>query len=479
MVFRFPRRYALSVLLLVLHCAPISSAIADTAEEPFLPRFVPCFEKGLPGGGMGILVIGHEFRGGDVCEPVTVTLTWRNYYDNRDGYTHYDLRLSNRFSGEFWYRTDREEFAIVADPAHWVGYDKLLSFNAFGQDCARQEEGMCVDLRKFDSDQVHAQRTGGVYLGSLTYGYPEVTRSGEKVPVTFFASTPVFEFRNTRHYWRPDDGLVKINNPALVKFDYKALVKAATKDGVYTTKVLYDLNNDVDDIPSFHKGELEIKLDFDKICNGDNRSDMGQCEQINKLLSDLKWTLELRNLYRDLLPDSPDQATLESRVLERLRLNHPEMSKEDSDWLLENSGVTDPTTLEIFVPDLCDRCAAKPLCSWQSEAIRVHEKTHVAYLLANPAKRDRLNTESGSAPAKQLGLDQAEITSEMEYRAYNEQAKYLYELIEQQLNNTTGCPFSAEFYDTLNQLGNAIDQTIGLAGPQPKPQPDSLFPWPK
>jgi hypothetical protein len=464
--------YRLLLLLILIICG-VSPWPAF--GESVLPQLVPCFEKSMPGISTLpasvpiILAIGHEFRNGDECEPVTVTLTWENYYDRQDGYTHYDLRLADKFSGELWYRTDREEFALVADPAHWAGYDKILAFDGFGQECARFDEyGTCVDLRKFDRGQVHPQKTGGVFLGSLTYGYPEVTRNGEKIPITFFASTPVFEFRNAFHYWVPDDGLVRINNAALVSFNFKALVKAASEDGIYTARVQYDQNNDLDYTPSYHKGELVIKLDFDKICNGDDNSGMGECDQIRKLVSDLKWALELRDIYRDVLPDASNQSELEARVLERLRLNHPDMTDEDSAWLLKNSGQTDPKTLEITVPDLCNRCTAKPLCSWQTEAIRIHEKTHVAYLVANPQDRKTLITESGTAvDANKVDRDKARITSQMEYRAYNERAKYLLELIEQQINSTAGCPFSLEFYDEIEKLTKAIDLDVTFTAPPP------------
>jgi hypothetical protein len=57
----------------------------------------------------------------------------------------------------------------------------------------------------------------------------------------------------------------------------------------------------------------------------------------------------------------------------------------------------------------------------------------------------------------------------MGYRAYNERAKYLLELIEQQVNSTTGCPFSLEFYDEIKKLTKAIDLDVTFTAPQRPP----------
>ena len=346
------------VLLFVVVLSPWGSVRADnTAWTPFTPCFTQELTpvKMLPSTMPIIMVLGHQFRKGDKCVPVTVTYTWTNHYDLKDGYSYYNLRYSQKFSGELWYRTDREEFTITANPAHWAGYDKIRGFDGAGQRCVRFDEaGLCEELRKYERGQAYAKTTGGVYLGSLTYGYPEVVTNGETVPVTFFAQSTLFEFRNTKYTWRPDGGTIEINNPALIHFDYKKLVEAAADEKVYTISVPYKNDNDTGDIPSPNAGELTIKLDFDLACDGSNDTGMSKCEQIEGLLSELKWALELRDIYRDVWPLAPDSNTLLALVMVQIRMNHRYMTDDDANFIQKNFGATNPVDLSISVPDLCN-----------------------------------------------------------------------------------------------------------------------------
>jgi len=415
----------------------------------------------LPAGVPIIQVIGHEFRNSDKCVPFFVTFTWENHYDRGDGYTHYSLRFVHTFPGELWYRTDKEEFTLVADPAHWEGLNKIRKFDGFGQVCARiDENGACVDLRKFDRDQVRAKKTSGVYLGALSYAYPSVTTRGEAVPIAFHAMSPEFGFRNTRHEWRPGGGLVEINNTALVSFDYRAIVKEASKQGTYITTVKYNQDNDVQDVPSGNKGELVIKLDFDQRCNGNNQSEMSPCQQVAELLTDLKSALELRDIYMEVAPDAKDEFHIDELIIEKLRLRNPHMDSKKEAWLLNNAGGTNPRTGEINVPDYCDECAAHPLCSWQGDMIKAHENTHKEYLQKNSDARLLLtDTEyqmSNYPDVNELGRAKAEVIADMESVAYNERAKYIRNLINEQLNQSPGCTFDPQFYSDFDALINKI-----------------------
>ncbi len=468
------RSYSLLAVLMMVVCS-FSPRPAD--GESILPGFVPCFERDLPTMKMlpsnipMIMVAGHKFRMADKCEPVTITFTWTNYYDEKDGYAFYNLKYSHKFSGEVWYRTDRAEFTIVGNPANWVGYDKILSFDGAGQYCAKQDgTGQCEDLRKFEHGQVMALKTGGVYLGSLTYAYPEVVTNGETVPVTFFAQSPLFEFRNQQGKWLPGDGTIEINNPALIHFDYQTLVKAASDEKAYTVTVPYKYDNDTGDMPSYDTGRLVIKLDFDKVCNGDDETGMSKCEQIQALLPELRWAIELRDDYRDLLPDASDMDELENLVNARIRLTHPYMTQDESDALDKVFGKTYTRSLKTEVPDLCSDCTARPLCEWRTQAIAVHEETNRKYLELNKRDRDMLNIEPGYIQnATAVGREQARILSVMEYRAYNERAKFLLNLIAQQMDKAPDCSFSKEFQSELESLSEQVDMKVTLQAPSPPP----------
>lgn len=457
------RTLATLALIFVFYLLPGQSAMAQ-----FTPQLEPCFAKtmpqlkSLPAGTPIIQSIGHIFRNSDKCAPFFVTFTWENHYDQGDGYSHYSLNFVYTFRGELWYRTDKEEFTLAGDPAHWQGINKIGKFDGYGQSCVRlDEKGACTELHRFDRGQVRPLKTGGDYLGALTYGFPAVTTQGVLVPIDLHALSPSFEFRNSWHEWHPNGGLIEINNPALVSFDFRALTKAAKEWESYSTTINYNQDNDTEDMPSGHKGRLVIKLDFDQFCEGENNKDMEPCKQTETLLDDLKLALELRDLYPAVLPDATSEFDIDKLVLDQLRLSHPSLSSKDEAWMLNNAGGTNPKTLDISIPDYCDKCSAQPLCKWRGDVMEVHENTHVQYLLQNPADRQTLIAEHATDTVKH-SLDKAKITSDMEYRAYNERAKAILELIKQQLNQSTGCTFNPQFYPDLDALKSRIDYNVTI-----------------
>ena len=448
-------------LLVIIFLMP---GFSNTAQAGF--KLEPCFAKNiphlsaLPGDIPIIQVSGHVFRKKDKCAPFFVTFTWENHYDRGDGHSHYSLEYVQTFPGEFWYRTDKEEFTLTGNPEQWQGLSRVRKFNGYGQSCVRlDEKGGCDELRKYDRGQVRAKKTPNEFLSSLSYGYPAVTTQGQEVPITFSALSPLFEFRNNRHKWLAGGGHIEINNPALISFNFRELIKAATEAETYTTTVNYNQNNDTEDVPSGHKGKLTIKLDFDQVCDGDNQKDMDPCQQLEALLDDLKFSLEVRDLYPAVLQDATDDSNLDDLVLDQLRSSHPYMSSDEQSNMLDNAGTTNPKTLKIFVPDYCHNCAARPLCKLRGESMLEHEQTHVDYLLDNPMDRQILNTDPATVTdTVQHGRDRARIASKMEYLSYNNQAKYILARIKDQLNQTNGCTLQPRFYSDLDELSNRINK---------------------
>jgi len=72
------------------------------------------------------------------------------------------------------------------------------------------------------------------------------------------------------------------------------------------------------------------------------------------------------------------------------------------------------------------------------------------------------------ANVNNLGPEQARIEAQMEYRAYNERAKFLLNLLSDQLAENPDCPFwTGGFGEDLNALSDRIDKTVTLQAPQP------------
>ncbi|WP_126455716.1 hypothetical protein [Sulfuriflexus mobilis] len=432
------------------------------AEANVFPQLQPCLAKklpqlqSLPGNTYIIQVMGHQFRKDDECVPFYVTFTWENHYDRDDGYSQYSLQFVQTFAGELWYSSDKEEFTLVANPVHWKGASKIRKFDGYGQVCLRFDENdKCLELHKFDRGYVRAIKTLEEYLASLSYAYPEITTHGQSIPITLYASSPEFEFKDARRKWTPNDGHFEINNPALISFDFPELINAAASKGTYTTTIQYNRNNELGDA-SYDKGKLLIRLDFDPACKGINNSDMEPCQQVASLLDDLQFALQLRELYPEVVEiaiqnnENISDQNIDEKVVARLRELNPYITDADAKSMLNTSGGTNPVSLEIKVPDYCNKCSAKPLCKWLHDVIQAHEEANKAYLEEYPGKRDILND------ANKPDIDKAKIIADMEYNSYNDRAIFLKNLIYKQLNQNTDCTFGADFYSKFQSLIHQI-----------------------
>lgn len=456
--FTLTRKLTGIPLLLLGSLLFITSVGADV-----FPKMQPCQAKkipqiqSLPGNMPIIQVMGHLFRKDDACVPFYVTFTWENHYDRDDGYSHYSLKFVQTFPGEFWYSTDKQEFTLVGNPVQWKGTSKVKKFEGSGQVCVRFDENdQCLDLHRFDRDYLRAKKTPDEFMASLSYAYPEIITHGQTVPITLFAGSPAFEFKDAKRKWTPNDGHFDINNPALISFDFPELIKAAANKGTYTATIGYNRNNDIETASSHDRGKLMIKLDFDPECKGYNNRDMDPCQQIARLLDYLQEALRLRELYPEVVDNAirtnqeiTDQ-NIDKKVVEALRDIDPYLTDAEVDELLNTSGGTNPVSLDITVPDYCDKCAAKPLCKWNRDAVRAHEEANKAFLEANPGKRDILNDNN------KPGLDKAIIIAEIEYNAYNDRAIFLKDLLYKQTDAHHDCTFGAEFFSKFQSLIHQI-----------------------
>ena len=433
-----------------------------SVEANVFPQLEPCLAKNmpqvrmLPAGTHIIQVMGHNFRNDDQCVPFYVTFTWENHYARDDGYSQYSIKFKQTFTGEFWYSSDKEEFTLVGNPGQWKGLSKVRAFDGYGQVCTDYDENdKCVKGHKFDGGSVRALKSPDVYLASFAYAYPAITVHGTSVPVTLHAGSPLFEFRDATNFWKPNDGLFEISDPALISFDFAELVKAANNKGAYTVRISYNRNNLLDD-ESYDSGKLVARFDFDPECNGIDNSDMEPCQQVALLLDDLEFALNLRALYPDTVEWAKQKnidvskKELDQEVIKRLPEIDPYITQQEMDQLLKSAGGTRVDNLEITVPDGCNKCSARPLCQWRTDAIKAHEAAVKAYLESNPAVRNKLR--DPNLPR----MEDWELTAEVEYNAYNDRAIFLKNLIYQQIADNPGCDFSGEFQSRFDSLINQI-----------------------
>jgi len=212
-------------------------------------------------------IIGHEFRKADMCVPIEIRMKWDEHYKAGE-HSFYDVKADEVYPGEFWYRVDREEFAIVANGMAFSGNDRMVSFSASGEACHHGEKGVCDSWTPFGADDVKPHVILGSKTGSFQYGYPTVVTADEEIPHGVAISPPHFEFfRSKDSYSRPP--MVDIDNIALLDaspLDYKEITKAAAKRLPYSKSISWDRNENIEDAPTDHRGTLTMQISFSPVC---------------------------------------------------------------------------------------------------------------------------------------------------------------------------------------------------------------------
>lgn len=258
----------LCILLILL----ILSTIAVTAGAQEV-KLTPCQAKKmfdtmpLPPGTAVAMVAGHEFRKADVCIPIEIRAQWTNHYWSFD-HNLYDMSASEAYPGEFWYRTDREEFVLVATGMSFSGGDKLISISASGEAC-HYDGGTnnCTDWTAFSNADVHSVPVNASKTGAFLYTYPTVITFDEVIPESVNVMPPQFEFkRSESSYFRPP--MVEIDNLGI--FDqnpirYKELVDAALQKRAVKKHVSWDKDEKQDEATD-HKGTLTLEIAFAPVC---------------------------------------------------------------------------------------------------------------------------------------------------------------------------------------------------------------------
>jgi hypothetical protein len=171
------------------------------------------------------------------------------------------------------------------------------------------------------------------------------------------------------------------------------------------------------------------------------------CDQINMLKLYLKWAEMQRDYYKQVSedknnpPDSPED--LDKRVDELMEQEYKrsedagEFTRTGED--VESPGHYNVETDTIFEVDICsDGITPWPLCKWMNGMINIHEKTHQNDALNNEdltvetATGDRITrgeTDWYLDPSTPSYL-RAQISAKWEIHAYDEQVKYLEDLLD-------------------------------------------------
>jgi len=183
-----------------------------------------------------------------------------------------------------------------------------------------------------------------------------------------------------------------------------------------------------------------------------------RCAQLEALLDNVLWAIDLRDKFLAKSAIASSEEQLVQLVNIDLGARYPGLDITDKEYLQKNAGGYNYYTGKTTLPNLCRGCATRPLCRWDMEALGVHEKTHELDVLANPVlKRIFIDThfQQVNYTATQLAKEQARVRGEMEHHAYDEQARYLMDILDFELSKSA-CSFPASFYEKHNNAKNKL-----------------------
>jgi len=183
-----------------------------------------------------------------------------------------------------------------------------------------------------------------------------------------------------------------------------------------------------------------------------------RCEQLESLLDNVLWAIDLRDKFLAKSAIAISEEQLVQLVNVDLGARYPGLDITDKEYLQKNAGGYNFYSGKTTLPNLCRGCATRPLCRWDMEALRLHEKTHELDVLANPVlKKIFIDThfQQVNYTADQLAKEQARVRGEMEHHAYDEQARYLMDILDFELSKSA-CSFPASFYEKYNKAKNAL-----------------------
>jgi hypothetical protein len=202
-----------------------------------------------------------------------------------------------------------------------------------------------------------------------------------------------------------------------------------------------------------HGSQIEASLE---LCDPDAFSEMDHCGAIEALLGEMEFILAVRDAFQKAIDRKPQDRARDIEHLfeiagDELNQVYPQTGPLKEAYLHKSTGGYEICSGKKIVPDQCKTsCSPSPLCAWQTEALDAHESTHQDDV-GSDAHLYKLSCNTGyradNYPSN-AAADRAEAQAwgEMDVHAYNEQAKVMSEIIQRELNLSSGCPFEASFY---------------------------------
>lgn len=184
-----------------------------------------------------------------------------------------------------------------------------------------------------------------------------------------------------------------------------------------------------------------------------------RCEQLEPLLSKILWAIDLRDKYGAMAAVAESETDLHAMVNLDLNDRYPNLDIQDKQFLEDNAGGYNIRKGITILPNLCKGCATMPLCFWDREGLRVHEKTHELDVLADPILK-KLFTDTQyqmeNYNANELAKEQALQWGKLDYHAYDENARFLMDILQKELSQSMGCDLSPQFYSDLDKAIDAL-----------------------
>ena len=350
---------------------------------------------------------------------------------------YYDTRVG-RFTGKLDYY-----LASISTSIRMPSID--------GRQCVAMDSApfvRCVDWRSFSTYDVHKEDIYPAIHEWVIMGSTDENRVNIEVEV------PALYFRSVDHKAGRGIGCTRTT----FEMDRAAFETALQQHVIELNK---PIGIDSTVTPRCESGStLRLHVTLGELFKPEVRApepaDLDACRQTQLLLEDVKFLLKLRDTFKQMASRAENLDALLELVGDQMRVEFPGTDLKDAEYLAQSAGAYNFCSHQIHVPDLCQAASPRPLCRWRTEGLKAHEKTHREDAQNDPSIQklfcDSTYQMQHYRTIKDLERAQSETYAQLDYHAYDEQARYLKDLIEQQLREGGGCRFDPNFFVDLQQV---------------------------